>query len=173
MIAERVWKTKFWNVHQSSFSIPGMRGRGKRKQLRPASFPNDSKAPSETTLPKTPSSTASPQPAQVCWTLMDWVGVCVPEHVCCVCACVYVYMSGRERKSVSECMCERQRGKEREWRGEGQIDRRGKKGVGWGGERKLEREWERQRSTGSSGMSAKMERAWECEQEEWLFPWSG
>lgn len=96
MIAERVWKTKFWNVHQSSFSIPGMRGRGKRKQLRPASSPNDGTAPSETTLPKAPSSTAPP-------SLHRYVGLaCVCVSMCVVYVCLCIYVWGRE--SVSECM---------------------------------------------------------------------
>lgn len=146
MIAERVWKTKFWNVHQSSFSIPGMRGRGKRKQLRPASSPNESRAPSETTLAKSPSSTAPP-------SLHRYVGLwwieCVCVSMCVVCVCVYVYMRERERNSVclSVCkwMCVYNREREREGgrggRGEGQIDREVK--GGWETEKRRQQRDER------------------------------
>lgn len=100
MIAERVWKTKFWNVHQSSFSIPGMRGRGKRKELRAASSLNDSTANSETTLPEEPPQHRCPQPAQVCRTLMSG---CVCRSMCVLCVgCVFMYIWVREK--VVECV---------------------------------------------------------------------
>lgn len=92
MIAERVWKTKFGNVHQSSFSIPGMRGRRKRKELRAASFPNDSTANSERTLPEKTLPHHSPPACTGMLDTDEWAHV----HVCVVYVCVYVYMSGRE-----------------------------------------------------------------------------
>lgn len=150
MIAERVWQTKFWNVHQSSFSIPGMRrGRGNRKQLRPASPPKWQQSTLRENGEK-PLHNCFPQPAQVCciWLCSR---VCAQESwrlfvsvsmVVRVCVCLCVYERSREGS-----------GREREVKG---------------GERQWDREERRQRR-----MSAKMQRAWESEREEWLFPWSG
>lgn len=106
MIAERVWKAKFWNVHQSSFSIPGMRGREKRKELRAASSLNDSTANSETTLPEKPPQHRSPQPAQVCRPLMSGC-VCRSMCVLCVCerVCLCIYEWERKWLSVCRWMC--------------------------------------------------------------------
>lgn len=117
MIAERVWKTKFGNVHQSSFSIPGMRGRGKRKQLRPASSPNDGTAPSETTQPKSPSSTAHP-PASTGMSGSDGL-----RAYACVCVCE------RGRECISECVMERERVGEGGGRRGGTDRQRGKRWV--------------------------------------------
>lgn len=123
MIAERVWKTKFWNVHQSSFSIPGMRGREKRKELRAASSLNDSTANSDNAARKAP---AEPLPP-ACTGMSDsdeWLRV--QEHVCCACAsvCVYVYMSERESGwvYVGECVCVTEtRGERRRRRRDGET----------------------------------------------------
>lgn len=103
MIAERVWKTKFWNVHQSSFSIPGMRRRGKRKQLRPRFFPKWW----HSTLRDNAGEKPPPAPLPpACTGMLDSDGlsgrVCAWACVCCVCVCVYVYMC--EREKVSECV---------------------------------------------------------------------
>lgn len=101
MIADRVWETKFWNVHQSSFSIPGMRGRRKRKQLRAASSPKWQRSALRDVAAENPLRQRFPQPAQVCWTLMDWVAARMWKGTCvlCMCLCLDVW----QEDCVSDC----------------------------------------------------------------------